>query len=398
MKTLFVIIDGLGDVPVPELDMRTPLEAAVVPTMHRMASRGQVGRVATAFEGFPIESMVCTMGLLGYAPERFYPSGRASFEALARDITLHDGDLALRCNIITIDPTDDSIVDFTAGLISDNEALRVLSMVDTGDTQWELHAGQSYRNLLIVRNAGIDPSSLRCAPPHQHRGEQYQTLLPSGSDTAAKNLGRRLSSFLQSSRKQLANTAEPGSVLQRMLWVWSPAVGTNWPSFESRTGMRGAVVGGLDFLTGIARAAGMHCTPVPGATGYIDTDYSAKATRAREYLDEYDFVLVHVNAADEEAHQRNPLGKRQAIESVDRLILEPLVAHLESRSREPFRVIVCGDHATQSSDGRHTDAPAPFLCYGPGIAPSGQTRFSERVCADQPPVPSLAFLTWCGAL
>jgi len=122
MKTVMIIIDGLGDELIPELDGATPLEASFAPNMHYIASRGRIGRIRTTFPGYPIESMVCIMGLLGYEPERFYPHGRASFEAMAKGIPLHPGDLVLRCNTITVDPVARTLADFTAGMISDSKA------------------------------------------------------------------------------------------------------------------------------------------------------------------------------------------------------------------------------------------------------------------------------------
>jgi 2,3-bisphosphoglycerate-independent phosphoglycerate mutase len=93
MKTVMIIIDGLGDEPIPDLNGRTPLEAAFIPNIQYIANGGRTGQIRTTFPGFPIESMVCIMGLLGYEPERFYPYGRASFEAMAKGIPLQPNDL-----------------------------------------------------------------------------------------------------------------------------------------------------------------------------------------------------------------------------------------------------------------------------------------------------------------
>jgi 2,3-bisphosphoglycerate-independent phosphoglycerate mutase len=119
-----------------------------------------------------------------------------------------------------------------------------------------------------------------------------------------------------------------------MLWVWSPSEKPEWPSFSEMTGMKGACIGGLDFLHGIAMAADMHFDIVPGATGYIDTNYDAKAHYAIEYLRHYDLVLVHVNATDEEAHMHNHEGKRKAIEAIDQKIIGPIMMELHANHPE----------------------------------------------------------------
>ena len=125
-----IIIDGLGDEPVPDLGGKTPLEVAFAPNIHYIASRGGIGCIQTTFPGFPIESMVCIMGLLGYEPQQFYPCGRASFEAMAKGIPLGEDDLILRCNIVTADLEKQVLKDFTAGLISDSDARQLIAQVD----------------------------------------------------------------------------------------------------------------------------------------------------------------------------------------------------------------------------------------------------------------------------
>jgi 2,3-bisphosphoglycerate-independent phosphoglycerate mutase len=138
-------------------------------------------------------------------------------------------------------------------------------------------------------------------------------------------------------------------------------------------------------------AARIHFDVIPGATGYIDTDYSAKASYAVNYVDKFDFVLVHINAADEEAHQHNHAGKITAIEKIDALVLDPLVRALRKKYSDNFRIAICGDHMTRCHDGKHADAPVPFVVYGKGIEPSG-SNFSERSCASADPISSLKFI------
>lgn len=392
MKTVLVIIDGLGDEPIPGFDGRTPLESAFIPNIQYIASRGRTGRIRTTFPGYPIESMVCIMGLLGYEPEKFYPSGRASFEAMAKGIPLHPNDLVLRCNTISVDRERQTITDFTAGLISDSDARSLVSQLVLPKDTWEIYPGQSYRNILIIRNAGIDPRTVKCREPHMNIGKPVQENLPRGEEAAASPLAKDISEFLLDSQRQIARMDLPASCKANMLWVWSPSRKPQWPSFHERTGCRGAVVGGLDFLHGIAMAAKMHFDAIPGATGYIDTDYKAKADYTLRYLPQYDFVLTHINAADEEAHQHNAKGKKEVIEKIDRLIVGPVLRELVTRYGDGFRMVVCGDHATRCWDGKHTDDPVPVAILDEALLKGGGKRFSEAECASLQPVPSLDFL------
>jgi 2,3-bisphosphoglycerate-independent phosphoglycerate mutase len=391
MKRVMVIIDGLGDEPIAELDGRTPIEAALAPNIHFIASRGEIGCIATTFEGFPIESMVCIMGLLGYPPQQFYPSGRAAFEAMAKGIPLHPDDLVLRCNTVTVDRKEQRLTDFTGGQISDSAARKLVSNIQLPAPTWELYPGQSYRNILIVRKAGMKPKMLKCREPHMNIGGLVEDLLPQGDEGSALDLAAQLRVFLLDSQRQIAASEQEDGCAANMLWVWSPSSKVSWPTFAQRTGWKGAVVGGLDFLHGIAMAANIHWDVVPGATGYIDTDYTAKARYAIGYLNKHDFVLVHVNAADEEAHLRNWRGKIEAIEKTDRMIVGPLLHELNEKYRGDYKIVVCGDHTTRCSDGKHTDDLVPYAVF-PAKMPC-HTPLSESTSRAIAPISSLNFLS-----
>jgi len=362
MKSFMLIIDGVGDDSLPELGGLTPLEAAVTPCLNYLAPKAKNGTIQTAFEGYPVESLICIMGLLGYDPRKYY-CGRASFEAMAGGISVGENDLVLRCNIIKAAENRESIVDFTAGMILDSYAKKILSKMKLPYSTWELYPGQSYRNLLVIRQTHVKPDEIKLFEPHMHQGEPLEVLLPAAATKQAEPLASELRNFLLSSYEQIAlmNVAPPCE--GNMLWLWSASSKPRLPSFKSLHGMSGAVVAGLDFMHGLAMAADMYFEIVPGATGNVDTNYRAKAEATTKMFDKYDFVLTHVNAADEAAHMHNAAKKVAAIESVDRYILEPVFRHLRKHFQKDFAVVVCGDHKTRCSDGRHVGDPAPFLLY-----------------------------------
>ena len=391
MKSVLLIIDGVSDEPLPELGFRTPLEAAYAPHMHYIATRGRVGRIVTTFPGYPIESMICIMGLLGYAPEQFYPGGRASFEAMAKGIPLQPNDLVLRCNTVQVDPKTDTLQDFTASLISDSDARKLISQIRLPHRNWELYPGQSYRNILVIRDANVAAQDLRCREPHMNIGGPIADLLVTAKSERSRAQVDEINAFLIDTRRQIARMSLPSSCKANMLWAWSPSMKPQWPSFKERTGVDAAVAGGLDFLHGIAMAARIHFDVIPGATGYIDTDYGAKARYALRYLRDYDFVLVHINAADEEAHQRNAAGKVDAIEKTDRMVVGPLLEALHRDFADDFRIVVCGDHMTRTRDGKHAADAVPYAVLGSGVTKAASEGFSERVCATEDPTPSLDF-------
>ncbi|SHE57353.1 2,3-bisphosphoglycerate-independent phosphoglycerate mutase [Clostridium fallax] len=383
MKYVMIIIDGIGDDPIEELSMRTPLEAAFIPNINYIASRGQIGTINTAFNGFPIESMVCIMGILGYDPKYFYPCGRASFEAMAQGISIGENDLVFRCNIVELNEDENSIKDFTAGLISDTEAKKFLRKVNRPKNTWEIYPGQSYRNLLIIRDAELSADNINCYPPHMHIGEKINNLKPFLNSLDKNNLIEDLWSFLL---KSYNNNQK------RMLWAWSPSKSIEWPSFKELTGLKGAVVCGLDFLKGIAMAGDMEFENIPGATGYTDTNYEQKAIYSKKYIENNDFVLVHINATDELAHQRDYIGKIKAIEKIDELIVGPILKELRSKFGDEFRMVICGDHKTRCKDGKHVGDPVPYLIYGKDVKPSKEYIFSEKECGKYNAIESLNFI------
>ena len=333
------------------------------------------------------------MGLLGYEPERFYPSGRASFEALAKGIPLQPDDLVFRCNTVTVDKIAQTLADFTGGMITDANARQLISQIKLPHKNWEIYPGQSYRNILIVRGAGIRALDVKCFEPHMNIGKKIADILVQSKNPAIQSTIDEINSFLLSTRAQIEAMELSSDCAANMLWLWSPSEKPTWPSFKERIGLNAAVVGGLDFIHGIAMAAKIHFDVIPGATGYIDTDYRAKAAYALRYLRDFDFVLVHVNAADEEAHQHNYNGKISAIEQIDCHIIGPLLSELQHAHAGDFRLAVCGDHTTRCSDGKHTDAPVPYAIFGNGIEAETNFQFSERSCESKKTQRSLDFLT-----
>lgn len=390
MKSVMVIIDGLGDEPIPELKNKTPLEVAHIPNIQYIASRGKIGQIRTTFPGFPIESMVCIMGLIGYEPKIFYPAGRSSFEAAAKGIPLDNDDLIFRCNIVEIDRSKQEISDFTAGQISDTDARNIISRIKLPYDNWELYPGQSYRNILIIRGANVDVHKIKCYEPHMHIGESITNILPTTTEDKSKVIIQQVADFLIDSQRQIKKMKLKS--VGNMLWVWSPSQKAVWPTFKERTGLNAAFIGGLDFLHGIAMAAGIDYEIIPGATGYIDTDYAAKGQYAMKYIDKYDFVLVHINAADEEAHLHNYKGKIDAIEKIDKLIVAQLLDKLEHKYSDNYRIAVLGDHMTRCSDGRHTNIPVPYALYGKGFMQKQGLQFCEKNCLKSSISESLKFI------
>lgn len=381
MKYIIIIGDGMGDLPVPALDNHTPLEAAQTPYLDRIAKNGRTGLMQTVFPNLPVGSIVANMGILGFDPYEYFPHGRASFEALAKNITLHDNDLAFRCNLISLD--GERIRDFTAGLIPDQHAQQMLTSfrIEHDSYEVEIYPGMSYRNLLIVRNANINAEEIVCFEPHMNIGQEIHDILPHGRSVPARQLVPFLRRIVLSSIPQFKELNAKYHTRADMIWLWSPSAPPAMPSLNELYGISGGIVCGMDFLKGIGCAARLKFEHIPGTNAYIDTNYAGKLDCARRFLHDVDLVYVHINAPDEEAHQRNVAGKVKSIELLDSKIIGPLYEYCEAQWPDDYRMMILPDHYTLLSDGTHTTHLVPVTIYGKGIIPDTSQRHTEREAA-----------------
>ena len=382
MKYAVLVGDGMADYPVREMGNRTPLEVARTPHLDLLAREGAGGLVRTVPRRMEPGSDVANLSIMGVDPARCY-TGRGPLEAVSMGIPLADDDYAFRCNLVTV--SDDTMVDYSGGHISSVEGRVLIELLGKkfAGRGVRFYPGVSYRNLMVAPGHlfGEGEEPLRCVPPHDITGKPFGPHLPSGSGS------RLLRELMQASRLILSQ--EPvnrvkidlGENPANMIWLWGggqkPKIGT----LASDRGVRGAVISAVDLVKGIGRCLGLAVIDVPGATGYYDTDYSAKAAAALTALRETDFVLVHVEAADEAGHNGDCSEKVRAIENFDAKVVGPVREGLWA-SGEPFRMLVLPDHATPLSLRTHVADPVPFLLFGSGIAPDRMAAFSEKAARD----------------
>jgi len=394
MKTLIVIPDGAADAPQDALGGRTPLAAAHIPTLDALAARGLVGLTNHVPDTLPPGSEVACMSLLGSDPLACF-TGRAPLEAAAQGIALGPDDWAVRCNLVTIrDGTDPAagpvMEDFTAGHVSSTEARDLLAAAQAGlaadfpaCTGWSFVPGVSYRNLLLYRGragqAAPLGADLRATPPHDLMDQPVADAFPRGTGS------RLLEKIMSASGGWLAdhpvNRARIAAGLRPATHVWLWGVGRTPAirSFRAQYGVGGAMITAVDLLRGLAALAGWERIDVPGATGYLDTDYAAKGRAAIAAFARHDLVCVHVEAPDEASHQGDVAAKVGAIEAIDRDIVAPVAAWLAAHGTH--RILVCPDHPTFLATKTHARGRVPFVMAGEGIAPGGATSYDESAAA-----------------
>jgi len=379
MKYALLVGDGMADYPLQELDGRTPLEVARTPRMDDVARRGQLGLVRTIPEGLAPGSDIGNLALLGYDPCRYF-TGRAPLEAANLGIDIGEGEVAFRCNLVTIN--DGMMEDFSAGHVSTEEASELVDALNerfAGSVKFYL--GTSYRHVAIFGSESGDAgevahlAEVECTPPHDITGTPTGPHLPKGTG----------SSLLVEIMTQAADVVSAHSVTEARraagkkpvtgIWLWGQGRAPDMPTLVDRFGISGAVISAVDLVKGIGKCAGLEVVVVPGATGYFDTNYLGKGQYALDVLDRHDFVYVHVEPPDEAAHEGLIDRKIQCIETFDELVVGTV---LDGMSRfDEYRVLVTSDHATSLEKKTHVSDPVPFAFAGCGVDPNGGSAFDE---------------------
>lgn len=374
MKYVIVIPDGCADEPMDVLGGKTPMGAASIPHMDAVARDGAVGLANNTPSHLPAGSEVANLSLFGYRPDDYF-TGRAPLEAAAQGIELGAEDWAVRCNLVTVE--DGTMIDFTAGHISTEEATALLKSAqhELAPDGFEFVPGVSYRNLLLARGGAPFASDTRTCAPHDYTDLAIDPALPSGpGGDLLLDLMNRSEALFADHPVNLARIAA-GKRPATGLWLWGQGRAPSLPLFKERYGAQGVMITAVDLLRGIAALAGWPRIEVEGATGYLDTDYAAKGRAAVKALEDYDLVCVHVEATDEASHEGRHVAKIEALEQIDTHVVGPLREALATYG--DHRILVTPDHPTYCSTKKHTHGDVPFAMAGTGIDADDATAYDE---------------------
>jgi len=361
MKYIILVGDGMGDYPVEELGGRTPLEAAATPHLDELARQGEMGCARTIPPGMEPGSDIANLAIMGYDPPRYH-TGRAPLEAAALGVSLGSEEVAFRCNLVTLRQEADGLFmeDYSAGHISSAEAHELIAALDAslGRDGRRFYPGVSYRHLLVWREGRAD---WRTYPPHDWTGQEISRLME--WDGPAKPMWELIRESWLVLKDQEINRVR-GSQGKRpatSIWLWGQGRPPQMPTLKERFGLTGAVISAVDLIRGIGLYAGLTPILVPGATGYLDTNYAGKVAAALEALKTMDLVFIHVEAPDEAGHSGELKLKLQAIEDFDAKMVGPLMSGLKALG--DHRVLVLCDHYTPIAVRTHTREPVPFALF-----------------------------------
>lgn len=386
MKQIIIIPDGAADQPQESLGGKTPLEAAKTPHMDALVAEGVVARACHTPDELPAGSEIGNLSLLGYDPFEHF-TGRAPMEAAAQSIELGPADWAVRCNLVTVDCTDEGpmMKDFTAGHITTEESTALLADVQAKIASnpkfkgaLEFVPGVSYRNLLIWRGeklAAPFTNDTRTQAPHDWTDLIIEDAHPKGpgGDVLVELMDATVELFADHpvNKARIAAGKSPAT----SIWLWGQGGAPSLAPFAEKFGPKGAMITAVDLLRGIGSLVGWDVIEVPGATGYLDTDYTAKGKYAIEAIDRYDIVCVHVEAPDEASHEGRTDEKVKAIEAIDREVVGPLVEKLKSGG--DWRIMISPDHPTFLSTKKHSHGYVPIAMAGTGIEADSATEYHD---------------------
>jgi 2,3-bisphosphoglycerate-independent phosphoglycerate mutase len=383
MKYIVIIGDGMADRPMEELNGRTVLQGASTPNMDRLARGGECGMVRTIPPGMPPGSDVANLSIMGYDPEKYY-TGRAPLEAVSMGIDMEADDVAYRCNLVTMDLQRGLMVDHSSGHITSGEGLELIEAVgrELGRGDILFYPGVSYRHLLIWKKGSVRPD---CTPPHDILEQEINKHLPSGDDSGVLlDLMERSRPILKAHPVNEKRRAE-GKRTADSIWLWGQGKRPSVPTYKEKYGITGSLISAVDLTKGLGICAGLDIINVPGATGWIDTNYAGKAQAAVDALADKDFVYIHVEAPDEAGHSGSLEHKTKAVEDLDARLIGPVLDGVRARYGE-FRLLLMPDHATPIKIRTHTDEPVPYVIYD-----SRRDRGTSGVSYDE----SIASMSGC---
>lgn len=380
MKYIIILGDGMADEPIGSLGGRTPLQDACKPSIDRVAALGRSGMLATVPAGFAPGSEIANLSVLGYDLPKVF-EGRGSLEAASMGVRIEDGEMAMRCNLLTIE--QGRIKNHSAGHITSEEAAELIVFLqkELGGGDANFFPGVSYRHLLKLKGGD---KRIATTPPHDVPGTPYRdvlvrALVPEAEATAVRinELVERSQELLKDhpvNRARVAAGKEPAN----SIWPWSPGYRPRMETLMQRYGIRdGVVISAVDLIKGIGVYAGLKPVDVEGATGLYTTNYEGKARAALDALRTHDFVFLHIEASDEAGHEGDAELKVRTIEYLDSRVVKTILDEISGWD-EPVSMAILPDHPTPCALRTHTAKPVPFTIYRTGVSGDGVQRFDER--------------------
>jgi len=401
LKLIYVVIDGLGDLPIKELGDETPLGFAETPNLDSLASKGRLGLMYTVGKGIAPESDIAVISILGYDPFKYHV-GRGPIEAYGAGLSMKDGDLALRCNFATLGPGK-KIVDRRVGRTLTTEEASKLSeainqevKLESFPAEFEFKNTLGHRAVLVIKSKDLplsaeitntDPAYERVKGLGIAKPEFEMVLkecMPLEDTEEARRAAQLVNEFTEKShevldRHEVNKRREAEGELKANV-ILSRDAGDEIPRFfniNEHYGVRFACLADMPVERGISRIAGMHLIDIPPPTKDMKADSDLRICRLMEIYPSFDCFYIHIKGPDEPGHDGDFERKAKIISEIDKFFFGELLSRIDLKET---LICVTADHSTPCSLKGHSDDPVPLLIAGGNIKPDGITKFSEKTC------------------
>jgi 2,3-bisphosphoglycerate-independent phosphoglycerate mutase len=398
-KIVYVLLDGVGDLPSPQLDGLTPLQSASTPSLDALARRGLMGWVTTVGHNIAPQSDIAVFNMLGYDfRDKAYP-GRGVIELIGSGIGFREGDLAVRGNFATIDENG-RILDRRAGRdISEREAIAICEslsskvMFTDPDVSIVIKPTTGHRLVVRFRHkklklsdkiSNTDPAYDKVSGIGVAKMSSFQDTIESSrpsDDSAASQMSAHL---LNNFSDQAIGILKYDQVNKQREYAGKKAIncvllrdaGNRIPKIEPigmKYGMKIAAVVDMPVEIGIANMLQMKLLP----SGKLD-DYEHKAEVISSNIFKHDLIYVHIKGPDEFGHDGDAEGKKKNIEKIDRVFFAKIMEQLKL---DDIAIVVSADHSTPCIRKSHSPDPVPLLVSSNRIQVNDGFRFTEEYAA-----------------
>lgn len=393
---IYVLLDGVGDLPHPDLDGKTPLEAANTPTLDKIASNGTIGEVISVGKGIAPESDIAVFNMLGYKFKHADYAGRGVIEAIGIGIDFKDGDLALRGNYSTLND-EDVIIDRRAGRhIEKSDADGIAKEIEekiklsSPDVSIVVAPTIGHRVTVRIRKESQRLSSriTNTDPAYSNIGGmgvakavgdflKIEKCLPLEDTEESKFTANLVNEFSEKSieimRNSKINKKRQEENKKQLSCILLRDAGNKYPNvipINEKYGMNFSCIVDMPVELGISEVLKMKAFEAGGLT-----DYEEKARVAAKAMETQNSIYVHLKGPDEFGHDGDAIGKMKNIEEIDQRFFKTLVENIDSNK---VAIIISADHSTPCINKGHSDDPVPILVSGDFIKNDGTTRMTEE--------------------
>lgn len=401
LKLIYVVLDGVGDLPIEELGGKTPLEVAETPNMDTLAENGKTGLMYSVKKGIAPESDVAVISILGYDPFKYY-TGRGPLETLGADIDMKDGDLALRCNFATLGHGNKIVDRRVKRSLTTKEATELSKAINrevklqSYPADFEFKNTIGHRAVLVIRSKGKPLSNNITNSDPAYSVAEGLGVANVTADMSLKNVEpvdgteeSRISADLVNEITQKSHVILERHEINRKRsaegkltanLILSRDAGNKLPKFfniNKKYGVHFLCLADMPVERGISKLASMHLTELPPPCGNLKEDCAIRVKQLLNALNSYDCFYIHLKGPDEPGHDGDYNLKANVIATIDK---EFFGRFLPKIKLEDHVICVTADHATPCKLKAHSDDPVPLLISGSKIEADNTRRFSEAEC------------------